>query len=113
MNASGPTPTHMTSDRTQAVLERVKVIAKREAWIAGALVGFGFLLLPACVYFVGDITLGAYGPGGIKEFYVNQYRAVADGNVAAWILALGPYAIVQLARLLWVPLARKPAEKSS
>ena len=93
---------------------RLGAAIKREAWIALAIVGFGLLLLPAFVYIVGDMTLGAYADdGGIRDFYVNLYKALIQGNGAAWLLVVGPYLLILLVRLLWVPLARKPAKSSS
>ncbi len=98
----------------QRTYERFLAILKREAWLVLAFVGFGLLLLPAFVYIVGDISLGPYAGGGsLKAFYVNQFRALIDGNGAAWLLALGPYLLIQLVRLLWLPLAKKPAKKTS
>ncbi len=77
-----------------------------EAILAGVLLLIGFLLLPACVYFVGQRILGDYG-GGLGTFYGDLYAAIGRGEPGAWILLGSPFLGVELLRLLVLPLRRR------
>lgn len=75
------------------------------AWIA-----FGALVLPALVYAVGTVLLGAYTSGGLPAFYANLYRDAISGAWAALSLIFGPYVVLMIARLPL--LARRGRERS-
>ena len=77
-----------------------------EAILAGVLLLIGFVLLPACVYFVGQRILGDYG-GGLGAFYGDLYTAIGRGEPGAWILLASPFLGVELLRLLVLPLRRR------
>lgn len=73
---------------------------KRELLIAVALLGFGALLLPYAIYFVGQRVVGEYeGEGGPVGLGVALWGALLRGQWAAWLLVLSPYLVVQLVRL--------------
>ncbi len=77
-------------------------------WLAVMLV-FGFLVLPALVYTVGDRLLGEYRPGaGMGAFYSDLYGALGRGEPWAWLLLLGPYLGILVLRILWIPMRRRP-----
>lgn len=72
-----------------------------EAWLAVGLIGFGLLVLPALIYATGSLLLGAYGGGEhIGSFYGDYFRDLG-ATPQTWGLVLGPYVLVQLARLIF------------
>lgn len=78
---------------------------KREALLFGVFGGFGLLVLPSLVFMVGQVLLGEYRPGaGVGEFYADLYGHLAQGSPGAWLLVLGPWLVIQLLRLLWLPM---------
>ncbi len=82
-----------------------------EVLLAVSLVAFGFVVLPALIYVTGTILLGAYGGGEhIGSFYGDFARDLGDGSARAWILVIGPYLLVQLARLIFSRFGALPSE---
>jgi hypothetical protein len=75
---------------------------------------FGLFLLPALIFSVGAALLGAYGENaGLSTFYIDFYGDLADGAGRAWILALGPLALVYLLRAIFIgvrPKAGQPVD---
>lgn len=72
-----------------------------EAWLAVGLIGFGLFVLPALIYATGSLLLGAYGGGEhIGSFYGDFFRDLG-ATPQTWGLVLGPYVLVQLARLIF------------
>lgn len=69
------------------------------AWIAAALL-FAATVLPFLVHFTGTKTLGTYSRGGPLEFIGDFYVSLAQLQVAAWTLLLGPVALVACWRVL-------------
>lgn len=73
---------------------------KLEAAIALALLSFGVLVLPLAVYLVGVQVVGPYSEGeGMLDLATDVWTALGRREIAAWILVLAPYLVVQLARL--------------
>ena len=76
--------------------------ARFEALLALALLAFGLLVLPALIYVTGTVLLGAYGGGKhLGSFYGDFARNLGEGSARAWLLALGPYLLVLLGRLVF------------
>ena len=72
---------------------------------------FGLFLLPALIYWVGAALLGSYGEkAGLSTFYVDFYGDLADGAGRAWILAIGPLALVYLLRAIFIGVRPKNVE---
>lgn len=73
---------------------------KRElAWAAG-LIAAGLFVLPPCVYWVGQIVIGEYGPDlGLWDMMLHIWSDSAQGGLLAWMLVLSPYLLVQLWRV--------------
>ena len=71
----------------------------REIVLAALLIGFGLLVLPFVVYFVGQRILGDYGEGlGAAALAEAIWLDLLSFRPAAWILVLSPYLTIQLAR---------------
>jgi hypothetical protein len=68
-------------------------------WPAAALL-FSAVVLPFLVYFTGTQTLGPYSNGGPLRFVGDFYASLAHLRGAAWILLLGPAALVVFWRVL-------------
>ena len=71
----------------------------REILLALALLAFGLIVLPALVYIVGQLIIGAYDDG-LMGLYGAIAESLTAGNAFAWLLVLAPYLCIQLIRLL-------------
>lgn len=86
---------------------------RREALLFALFGGFGLLVLPALVYFVGLQLLGEYRPdAGMGTFYADLYRQLAALSIWAWLLVMGPWLAIQLLRLFWLPMGTLLRPKS-
>jgi hypothetical protein len=80
---------------------------RRETIIAAVLFAFGFFVLPLAIYWVGRELIGTYSTDGSAGAFTLAESVWADllrFRLAAWVLVLAPYALVQLLRLtlrLW------------
>jgi len=72
----------------------------REAAIIVSALLCGVVLLPPLIFLVGSRTLGAYAGGDIRGFMENFFKGLAQGAVAFWAVAVGPYVLTVLLRLL-------------
>lgn len=77
-------------------------------WLVVALL-FGAIALPFLVYSTGVVTLGPYSHGGPFGFYADFLAGLARLRWSAWMLLLGPAALVLLWRLLVAYAWRKEA----
>ena len=85
-----------------------------ELIFASAWIGFGLLVLPALIYWVGTLLLGPYGDAadnaGLGTFYLNYFGDLAEPSGRAWALLLGPLATISLLRLIFRGPSRPIAE---
>jgi hypothetical protein len=72
---------------------------KKEFSIFVALLFFGFVLLPICIWFVGKAVFGAYGGAGYGEFFGSLSGKIRAGDMVAWFLVLSPWIVLQILRL--------------
>ena len=75
-------------------------------WLA-----LGLFILPALIFWVGITMLGPYGEGqgaGMGTFYGDFYGDLANGEVRAWALALGPLVLISLIRVTFIGTRPKP-----
>lgn len=83
-------------------------VLKRELVISAALLVVGVFLLPFAVYLVGQPVFGPYeAEGGLSAFLDQIWLDLIQGEPVAWLLALSPFLVIQLARL-GHHLARRP-----
>ena len=82
---------------------------KRELVIAVLAIGFGLLLLPFAIYWVGQRVIGEYAPNaGAFDLAEQFWWDLLQLSLPAWTLLLSPYSFVQLIRLAhW--LIRRPS----
>ena len=72
----------------------------------------GFLLLPALIYLAGTAMLGRYEGASMGNLYGSIYRGLGHGNLASWIVVLGPAALILIGqglKPLW-NAGKNPAE---
>ncbi len=80
---------------------------RREIIIAAVLFAFGFFVLPLAIYWVGRELIGNYSTdasAGALAFAESIWADLLRFRLAAWVLVLAPYGLVQLLRLtrrLW------------
>ncbi len=72
----------------------------RLAVVAGLLLLFGLLVLPALIYGGGLGLLGRYEGASLHATYASIFGGLARGSPAAWIAVLGPCGLW----LLWFAL---------
>ena len=78
---------------------RLLAFLRREAlWLALGL-GTGFIVLPWLIYAAGTRTLGPYEGGGAAALTAALYGDFLRLRPAAWILLLGPLAMLFALRL--------------
>ena len=85
---------------------------KKELLIFGILFFIGLVVLPFCIYVVGQNVIGEYSPdAGAFGLVMAIWGDLARFRIAAWILVLSPWAVIQLIRLA-AALWRRPANIS-
>ncbi len=72
---------------------------QRELLLAGVALATGLLLMPILVWIAGRMTLGEYTHGGVFALWGDYFRGLARGELAFWIMLLGPYGFLMLGRL--------------
>jgi hypothetical protein len=73
-------------------------LRREAAWLAlGA--GLGLIVLPMAVYEIGSRTLGPYEGAGAPTLAANVYSDFLHLRLQAWILVLGPLAVIYALRL--------------
>ncbi len=81
---------------------------RREIIIAAVSFALGFFVLPLAIYWVGRELVGNYSTDtstGAFALAESVWADVLHFRLAAWVLVLTPYALVQLLRLtrrLWL-----------
>lgn len=92
-----PSPTATDVNPQESFLQK-HPRPRRELYILGGSLAAGLILMPVCVYIVGTLTLGPYFSGGWVTFFVDLFKGLFRGWWAAWVLVLGPYALVMFLR---------------
>ncbi len=72
----------------------------REFALATIGLAVGALVLPALIYFAGATLLGRYEGASVSRTYEVVFSGARSGDIAAWVVVLGPYLLWQLAKLL-------------
>lgn len=90
--------------------------ARRELLVLGAAVLFGLLVMPFIVWFAGMRVLGPYTHGdnpraGPFALLLDYFVGLIHGSAVFWLVALGPLALLLVARGLFALLRVLPAER--
>jgi hypothetical protein len=98
----------------------VRSLVQRELIILGVAMACGFLLMPFLIWLVGNRVLGPYTHGqdatagtGPLRLLADYFTGLAHGSVIFWLVAIGPYVLLTLARLLYVYLRSTPGGSSA
>lgn len=84
-------------------------ILKKELLIFAVLLFVGLIVLPLCVYVVGQNFVGEYSTQtGVAGLLTAVWGDFARFRAGAWILVLSPWLVIQLLRLA-LRLWRRPA----
>ena len=99
MESTAPEPDDLPASRSRAL---------RELVIGGSAILVGLLVAPLAIFMVGHQTLGPYAHGSAGRLLADYYTGLGHGAPAFWAIALGPYVMTLLVRLLYF-LARRRA----
>jgi hypothetical protein len=77
---------------------------RRDLLALALAVVFGLIVLPWLIWIAGIVILGPYAGGSIWRFIGDFFAALAHGDLAFWLIVLGPAAFLVVARLMWVAL---------
>jgi hypothetical protein len=73
---------------------------RREILILTIALLCGIVILPLAIFLVGSRTLGTYAGGDLRGFMTNFFTGLGQGTFAFWTVALGPYVLTVLLRVL-------------
>jgi hypothetical protein len=79
--------------------DNVKTALLKEVALLTGLFFAGIVILPLCIYLVGQAVFGEYGSGGFASFYGDLHGRFRNGDPVVWFLLLSPYLLWQLVRL--------------
>jgi hypothetical protein len=78
---------------------------RKELLISSVLLVLGFVIVPFCIYIVGQNVFGSYSEeSGAFGLVTTIWADLASFSLGAWILVLSPWAVIQLLRFsvhLW------------
>ncbi len=101
-----------TKSNRQVSESRANRRARFEIVLASILLAFGLFILPALIYIVGTLLLGPYGEkAGLGRFYADFFGDLIEPSGRAWALALGPFVLVSVLRLLFLDVRRPAADE--
>lgn len=83
-------------------------LARELAILAGAL-AFGVLVVPPLLALVLPHGLGPYAGGGMGAFEANFFRGLAAGSFGFWAVAVIPYLVTLVVRILAALVRARPA----
>ena len=101
---------------TRAQVFSIDTRTRREVVLYGGAVALGLFVIPLLIWIVGHRTLGPYTHGddprglGPLALYGDYFSGLAHGWLGYWAAALGPAALLLLARLWLVLLRRIPRD---
>ena len=78
----------------------LSTLLKKEAAVFLVLLLIGLVLLPICIWFVGNAVFGAYEGAGYSDFFGTLSGKIRSGNPVAWFLVLSPWIVWQCLRLI-------------
>ena len=78
----------------------LSTLLKKEAAVFLILLLIGLVLLPICIWVVGNAVFGAYEGAGYADFFGTLSGKIRSGNPVAWFLVLSPWIVWQCLRLI-------------
>jgi hypothetical protein len=80
----------------------------REVLIGGSAILVGLLIAPLLIFLMGHATLGPYAHGGLGRLLADYFAGLGRGAPVFWAIALGPYVMTLLVRLVYFLVRRGP-----
>jgi hypothetical protein len=78
----------------------LSTLLKKEAAVFLVLLFVGLVILPICIWFLGNAVFGAYDGAGYSDFFGTLTGKIRSGNLVAWFLVLSPWIVWQCLRLI-------------
>ena len=78
----------------------LSTLLKKEVALFAGLLFVGLVLLPACIWFVGNAVFGTYDGAGYWDFFGRLSGKIRSGNPVTWFLVLSPWLVWQCVRLI-------------
>jgi hypothetical protein len=72
----------------------------RELLLAGLCLVLGLVVMPCLIFAVGRTSLGPYEHGGVFALWRDFLIGLSHGSEAFWFVALAPYLLLCVLRLL-------------
>ena len=73
----------------------------RELVIGGSAILVGLVVAPLLIFMMGRSFLGAYAHGGAATLFADYFTGLGHAAPVYWAVALGPYVMTLLVRLLY------------
>jgi hypothetical protein len=77
-----------------------------EAITFGLALLVGLLVMPLMIYAAGRFTLEPYANGGLPALYFDFFKGLFRLRASFWIVALGPFVFLTVARLFRLALRK-------
>jgi len=106
--AASKEPVHLentASEEDDLPVSRPRLI--RELVIGGSAILVGLLIAPLLIFLMGRSTLGPYAHGGAGRFLADYFAGLARGAPVFWAVALGPYVMTVVVRLVYHLVRRR------
>jgi len=82
------------------IIESIRSLSiRKEALLLLILFAVGIVVMPAVIYFIGQMIFGNYGGDGFGGFFGAIGTKLLAANGVAWLLAASPYLIWQCLRI--------------
>lgn len=98
METTAPEPDELPVSRRRLI---------RELVIGGSAILVGLLVAPLLIYMMGHASLGAYAHGGAARLFADYFTGLGHGAPVFWAVALGPYVMFLLVRLIYSAARRR------
>jgi hypothetical protein len=101
-------PLHLETTATEPddlPVSRPRLI--RELVIGGSALLVGLVLAPLLIFAMGHATLGPYAHGGAARLLADYFASLSHGAPVFWAVALGPYVMTLLVRLIYFMARRR------
>jgi hypothetical protein len=106
--AASKEPVHLestASEEDDLRVSRPRVI--RELLIGGSAILVGLIVAPLVIYMMGRAALGPYAHGGAGRLLADYFAGLGHGAPVFWMVALGPYVMTLLVRLVYFLVRRR------
>lgn len=95
-------------------IESIRSISiRKEAILLLILFVAGIVLMPAGIYFVGQMIFGNYAGDGFGGFFGAIGKKLISADGVAWLLVASPYLILQCLRITAYAWRRSRSSKAS